>query len=174
MSENYSVKRLIEQAFMDLLDEKAYIDISVTDIVKKAMVSRTSYYRHFSSINDIVESITDNMVNEFFTDLVPMFDHNDDVKLRTYLTNYFTELKERYKPFPSAISRTLNIIFYRLHEKLSNLESHSHVPSTNDERYSISAKMSLIHGIGNRWLENNTPESVDEMVDYTMRVIRAF
>lgn len=174
MSENYSVKRLIEQAFMDLLDEKAYIDISVTDIVKKAMVSRTSYYRHFSSINDIVESITDNMVNEFFTDLVPMFDHNDDVKLRNYLNRYFTELKERYKPFPSAISRRHNIIFYRLHEKLSNLDSHSHVPSTIDERYSISAKMSLIHGIGNRWLENNTPESVDEMVDYTMRVIRAF
>lgn len=172
MSDNYNVKRLIENAFLDLLEEKKYIDITVTDIVKRAHVSRTSYYRHFSSMDDIVESITDNMVSEFFTELVPMFNLNDDDKLKSYLTSYFNEIAKRYKIFPTATSEAHNIIFYRLHEKLSKLECSTHDTYTIYDKYSINIKMSIINGIGNKWLDDNMAEPINDMVEFTMKIIR--
>ena len=53
----FSVRTEIQKAFMELLSEKDYIDITVTDIVKKANVARTSFYRNFNSIGDLVDFI---------------------------------------------------------------------------------------------------------------------
>ncbi len=44
----------ITNALFDLLEKKDYQDISITDIVNKAGLSRVTYYRHFSSKEDIV------------------------------------------------------------------------------------------------------------------------
>ena len=60
-----TVKERIEKAFLDLMDEKPYPDITVTDIINKAEVARVSYYRNFSSIMDIIDSITDKMASDF-------------------------------------------------------------------------------------------------------------
>ena len=45
----YYVVDQIEQAFYDLMKEKDYTNITVTDIIKRAQVSRASFYRHFNS-----------------------------------------------------------------------------------------------------------------------------
>ena len=44
----YYVVDQIEQAFYDLMKEKDYTNITVTDIIKRAQVSRASFYRHFN------------------------------------------------------------------------------------------------------------------------------
>ena len=44
MHEPRNAKEQIEKAFLDLLEEKPYMDITVTDIVKKADVARVTYY----------------------------------------------------------------------------------------------------------------------------------
>ena len=85
MHEPRNAKEQIEKAFLDLLEEKPYMDITVTDIVKKADVARVTYYRNFDSISDIIESITDRMADEFVTELAPMLDYGDDRSLREFL-----------------------------------------------------------------------------------------
>lgn len=172
MSDNYKVKIFIEEAFLDLLEEKNYNDITVTDIVKRANVSRTSYYRHYSSIDDIVESITDHMVDDFFTELIPMFDLNDEEKLRFFLTKQFNKIAARYKIFPTNGAKTHAIVFYRLHEKLSKIEPTIHDPNNLYEKYNIPIKMSIINGIGKKWLDDNMAESIEDIVEFTMSILR--
>ena len=89
MHEPRNAKEQIEKAFLDLLEEKPYMDITVTDIVKKADVARVTYYRNFDSISDIIESITDRMADEFVTELAPMLDYGDDRSLREFLFHFF-------------------------------------------------------------------------------------
>lgn len=89
MHEPRNAKEQIEKAFLDLLEEKPYMDITVTDIVKKADVARVTYYRNFDSISDIIESITDHMADEFVTELAPMLDYGDDRSLREFLFHFF-------------------------------------------------------------------------------------
>ena len=55
--ENHSVKSEIEQAFLRLMTQKSYLDITVTDIVQEAKVARVSFYRNFASISEVLDSI---------------------------------------------------------------------------------------------------------------------
>ena len=57
--ENHSAKSEIEQAFLRLMTQKSYMDITVTDIVQEANVARVSFYRNFASISEVLDSIAD-------------------------------------------------------------------------------------------------------------------
>ena len=57
--EKSSVKKRMADAFVDMLSQKSYADITVTDIVNTAQVARVSFYRNFNSISDVVDYITD-------------------------------------------------------------------------------------------------------------------
>ena len=66
---NRFTKECIETALLVLMTEKNFNDISITDIVERAGVSRSAYYRNYSSkkdilnkyLNTIVETITDSL-----------------------------------------------------------------------------------------------------------------
>ena len=63
--EKSSVKKRMADAFVDMLSQKSYVDITVTDIVNTAQVARVSFYRNYNSISDVVDYITDELANEF-------------------------------------------------------------------------------------------------------------
>lgn len=51
---NQITKESIEQALLQLMAKKEYSKISITDITRRAGVSRTAYYRNYSSKDDIL------------------------------------------------------------------------------------------------------------------------
>ena len=77
-NESYSVKHEIIDAVMQLMTEKNYMDITVTDIVKKAGVARASFYRNFNSINDVIDVIVDEISDELIGDIFPTLYSSDD------------------------------------------------------------------------------------------------
>ena len=48
-------RRLIREAFLDLLREKPYEKITVTDIVRRADINRSTFYAHYQDIWALVE-----------------------------------------------------------------------------------------------------------------------
>jgi len=50
-------KRLIRQALLELLDEKEYERITVTDIVRRADLNRSTFYAHYPDVHGVVEEI---------------------------------------------------------------------------------------------------------------------
>ena len=62
------VDAYITEALLSLLEKKEYKDISITEICKKAGVTRMSFYRNFESKEDIlfkkVRNVTDSFVKE--------------------------------------------------------------------------------------------------------------
>lgn len=65
-------KRLFKRAFIDLLYEKDYNDISVTDIVEKADFNRSTFYFHYKYKEELVSELNDSMING----LISAFSHN--------------------------------------------------------------------------------------------------
>lgn len=51
-------------AFEDLLAEKAYEDITVTDIARKADVDRKTFYKHFGSIDGLLAYVLDSHIDD--------------------------------------------------------------------------------------------------------------
>lgn len=56
-------RRLINQAFLELLREKAFEKITVTDIVKRADINRSTFYAHYPDVRGLVETLMDHAVN---------------------------------------------------------------------------------------------------------------
>jgi AcrR family transcriptional regulator len=55
-AQNALVKECMVTALLKLMQQKRYEDISITDIAKKAGVSRMSFYRNYTSKDDIVHT----------------------------------------------------------------------------------------------------------------------
>ena len=55
-------KRLIRQALLELLEEKEYERITVTDIVKRADLNRSTFYAHYPDVHGVVEEIQQEIV----------------------------------------------------------------------------------------------------------------
>lgn len=51
---NDTIKECIYTAMLLLMEQKSYDKITVTDITKKAGVSRMSFYRNFDSKDDVL------------------------------------------------------------------------------------------------------------------------
>ena len=56
-------RRLINQAFLGLLQEKPFEKITVTDIVKRADINRSTFYAHYPDVLGLVEELIEETVS---------------------------------------------------------------------------------------------------------------
>lgn len=82
----------ITEALLLLLKKKTYKDISITEICKKAGVTRMSFYRNFDSKEDIllkkVQTVTDNFLKE------SAISYKSDT-ISSYFIKLFTHLQQQ-------------------------------------------------------------------------------
>ena len=52
-------KRLLREAFSQLLQEKDYNRITVTEVVNRADLNRSTFYAHYTGIEDMIRELTD-------------------------------------------------------------------------------------------------------------------
>ena len=57
-------RRLIKEAFTELMEEKEIDKITVTDIVKKADINRGTFYAHYANTRSLIEQIENDVLME--------------------------------------------------------------------------------------------------------------
>ncbi|MCQ6560568.1 TetR family transcriptional regulator [Paenibacillus mendelii] len=66
-SDSFSARHYIVIAFLDLLDKSPFDKISVSQIVKKAGISRSTFYLHFLDKYDLMDKLTEHITDEFLS-----------------------------------------------------------------------------------------------------------
>ena len=79
-------RKMIQTAFQELLREKPFEKITVTDIVNRADINRSTFYAHYPDVRGLVEVMMDNVVQKSI-DLVA------DMDFREILTDPTAMLK---------------------------------------------------------------------------------
>ena len=96
--ERYSIAdEAIYDAFFLILKEKELDKITVTDIIKKAGIVRSTFYNHFENIPAWINAIEDKTINEIFNLMESFHAENDHDICKSYflaLCNY--TMKNRY------------------------------------------------------------------------------
>lgn len=94
-------KKLIKQAYVELIKEKDIDKITIKDVVAKADINRGTFYAHYNSVNAVSEQIG----NEILSALLEFLDEFQH-----------TRLIENPLPFLMKIARFLekDLEFYRL------------------------------------------------------------
>ena len=172
-NEGYSVKREIMDAVMQLMGMKNYMDITVTDIVNTAGVARASFYRNFTSISDVIDSITSEVSEEMIEEVFPILSSTDERAWREFLFHHFYHFSKVKKSLNDVGSSNMSVIFTRMSEKIQDKESELS-PETLRDKYQTIGKWGLINSILQKWIDTGCKETPEEIIDYIMSFITLF
>ncbi len=171
-------RQLLQQAFLELFQEKGFASITVQDIAERATVNRATFYAHYED----KYALMDAMLREHFQQMVgsklsPMPQWGVS-SLRMLISAVFDFLKEvhkdckpTYSQFDPFFERTVQEELYDL--LLAWLRQ---APSSNIGRRvpieTIALVMSwAIFGAAVQWSHGERTISAEQMADYVLAVI---
>src|SRR5260370_34276408 len=62
----------LREALIDLIEEKGFDAVTVGDIAERAMVNRTTFYRHYQDEYALVTGIFEEAINQMFREIGPL------------------------------------------------------------------------------------------------------
>ena len=160
----------IERACVELLSEKYFLDITVTDIVAKAGVARVSFYRNYSSLDDVLESVIRRILTGLMEEVWPALDTGEERLWREFLFRFIFLVSDSNNRIAAVRPENLPVIF----SKINNMRILEELTERMDTRqkYRSTGIMAMITSVIQQWLNDGRKESPEEMVDLLMELIR--
>ena len=147
----------IEKAFVDLLQTHEIKDITVSDLVKKAGLNRSTFYANYIDIFDLADKTRQRLENDFSN----LFAQYDYISERTGALKMFTHIKE-------------NQLFYKTYFKLCYDDKHlisiydknrAEMENISNIKYHIEFFRNGLNAIIKLWLAEGCQESPAEMAE---------
>lgn len=115
-------RRLIKKTFLELIKEKGYQHITVTDIAGRALINRKTFYFHYETIEELYEEMTDEYILLLdFSSLIPVPDHKmAHSSLRDAVITILKKIQNQKEPFQILMNDPSN---HRFDEKLKHFFS---------------------------------------------------
>ena len=152
---NRITKECLQTALIDLLKSKRMEDISVTELVKRAGVSRTAYYSNYSSFGEIFSEFVQENLASMNEDIWTAINNEED--LFYPVIKLMEEKKDLLKLMMKA--NLENTAFLQLRESISK-----YYPEIDNETYYILiAAIGMIRNIIFEWIMNECRESAEEI-----------
>ena len=157
----------IETAFLSLLYENKYEDITIKDICDKSGINRSTFYAHYDDINDLIIKIE----GKFAHGMAVIFDYgfrrNNDAFVEMF--TFVKENKYFYKAF-------LNIPYITLAEKNAKNEILTNIKDKDNNlgkdiglHYRASFFGAGIKEICRLWLARDCEETPEQMAKILLR-----
>ena len=156
---NARTQRLIIKALIRLMNEKQFSDITVTDIVTRAGVARASYYRNFSSKEEIIARAGSIIIEDFRQKAseaeMSILDAEIVLRVFRYFRAYRRTMLTLYKAgFISLYQRLFDECLETMAGDMRYDDIH---------RYGIPFYSGAIFAVFLRWLEEGMKETPEEM-----------
>lgn len=123
-------RSLIKKAVIVLLKTKRPNEIGISETTKLAMISRNSFYTHYTSINDVLDDIFSDIMMQFDL-IINKYSYND------FTTNPYTPLKE----MSYVILNNKAFSEYVVFSKNSNMFVQGLIDALTDKFYKIYLSM---------------------------------
>lgn len=172
-------RELIRKAYLELVQEKQEEKITVTDIVRKAGINRSTFYAHYPDVQGVVESFQDE-TKEKMMELLSGFEYRnffrDPLPILQGINQYISENFERSQ---ILIRQSSTAGFFR---KLSDafieyMRDSSDLPDT--VRHSVTFEIRIhffaggIQQLYQQWFEGNLEGSLDDISREVAEIIRS-
>lgn len=169
-------KNAIKKALITLLAEnKDYLSITVTDLVKEADVNRGTFYNHYSGINDVVNEIELDMMEKLSKTLK---DSKDDKNPLNSFTNDVTEyLKENDSLYRSLVKTVPTFIFDNLKTKLiqgikTNIFPIKKIPVNEETEIALHMVANSLVGSYIDYLTGLLDVSLDDLIQFSLKMLK--
>lgn len=166
----------IHDAFFLILKEKELDKITVSDVIKRAGIVRSTFYNHYENIPALVTSIEDKTINDIFSLMNTFHPKNDwDICKSYYLTICEYTLTN---PFLANVLRSPreNTFFEKamtmFHHYVRQVTQNVTPPRLSQEElsYMIASTIGSTLGVLHKWAKDNfqvPPETIADILTQT-------
>ena len=144
-------RKLIYQTLLDLMKEKTFEEIKVSDICSKAMINRSTFYAHYEDKYELLIDFLSNLKEEFAREL------NESCKENLSIREYYIRLISLFLDH-ILLSVVNDDILKRFKENDINLK----VPTEVISKFYLGG----VINIGMEWLSNSNKYTKEEILDY--------
>lgn len=175
-------KKLIKTALSELIQEKGFDHVSITDLTQRANINRGTFYLHYQDKYDLLEKLENEVLDDINTNAENFIKSIKDIdflgedfsnEIKPFINKVFTYIKENYiimkvilgpksdMRFQNKIKKALNIL---LTEKGwdNYFDSQNTFVSKN---YFISYLVSAHIGVIRQWIDSGMNESAENMAE---------
>lgn len=150
---NAFVKECITEALLQLMKEKTLSEIAITEIVERAGVARVSFYRNFTSKENVIEQHLILLIREWGRNFEEKGDR--DLFAQTLLEHFYA-----HKDFYLLLYKQgLSSMIYENIRGACRLD----LAGNNMERYIKSMFAGAVFGWLDEWMRQGMPESPEEL-----------
>lgn len=159
-------KNMIYDALFDYLKERPLSSITITDLITKSGVARSTFYRHFGSVSEVFDGYI-HCLDERLDDAIDSIPI--DFKSRTYLTKVFELYQSLDERLPIIHAAGLsgrfiqNITDYHL-DHLGDM------PSNSPDRYYLHYYAGAIYCVAAEWIASGMKETPEELADIFLSI----
>jgi len=148
-------------ALLQLLKDKRLNEITVTQVVKRAGVSRMAFYRNFETLDDILIAYFKPKIDDEFNLVINRVPQDEKIKA---LGQFFTDLSDNMKlaterKFEYIIQDIFNDNMKRFYDNNMNWDNFSNV----QKKYWIQFMSAGVYSIWREWLVSGQTESLDDI-----------
>lgn len=169
----YVADEAIYDAFFLLLKEKELDKITVSDIIKRAGIVRSTFYNHYENIPALVTSVEDKTIHDIFALMSTFHPKNDRDVCRSYflticqytMTNPFLANLLR-SPRGDAFFEKAMTMFHRYVRDVTRDTTSAH-RSKEERSYMIACTIGSTLGVLHKWTKDNfqiPPETVADIL----------
>ncbi|MDK2804425.1 MAG: hypothetical protein PWR23_1429 [Peptostreptococcaceae bacterium] len=175
-------KKLIKTALSELIQEKGFDHVSITDLTQRANINRGTFYLHYQDKYDLLEKFENEVLDDINTNAenfiksiknIDFLGEDFSNEIKPFINKVFTYIKENYiimkvilgpksdMRFQNKIKKALNIL---LTEKGwdNYFDSQNTFVSKN---YFISYLVSAHIGVIRQWIDSGMNESAENMAE---------
>lgn len=156
---NELTRECIDTAMIYLMSEKPYESISISELTKRAGVSRTAFYRNYATKDDVLKEIGKSVIESLSAQLSKVKSADD---VHGALVVFFTKIKEQhaYVELMVKANVSMNLLFPSSHV----LENVVRTTSQKDH-YRLIAVDSALDGLVREWIANGYDLSPEELAN---------
>ncbi len=173
LDERYHVAdEAIYDAFLLILKQKELDKITVTDIIKKAGIVRSTFYNHFENIPALVDAVEDKTIEDIFTLMESFHAKNDHDICKSYflaVCNY--AMKNEYladilkSPRGNRFfEKTMTMFHEYVKQVTQNISSSQH--SKEEFSYMIASSIGSTLGVLHKWSNENFETSAEAVAEF--------
>ncbi len=180
LDERYHIAdEAIYDAFFLLLKEKELDKITVTDVIKRAGVVRTTFYNHYENIPALVDAIEDKTIEDIFI-LMETFRPKND---RDMCKSFFLTICEytMTNPFLASLLKSPKdeaffekaMTMFRRYMKEVIQDADSPDPNKEEVSYIVACTIGSIIGVLHKWIGENFRTPQETIADILTKVFMA-
>lgn len=171
-------RKMIRQAFFEILKEKPFEKITVTDIVKKADINRSTFYAHYPDVMGVVEELQEEIIQytQNFMENVDFKDYYENPKpYLQHIVKLVAENNELYRLLMTSAMATKQfeeLKYILIDRTLETLDVSEIFKNKFEFEFSVRFFMGGVVDVYTQWLYGVIDCSLDELTDQLASMIQ--